>query len=263
TLSQCKRLLCRVEGSPCPGPGRLPGLLSARPSGTTVEPLSGQIADRGRTETNSGKREREREASRSLWRGDPWISSPPSRRSGSHEAPVRRVSPGPSSRPVALSSTGQETPWVPSALRTKAEPVGQRSVGASSLRRGHCTSCRRCTSPWSTALAFRPSRSQLPEGRHTPLGDGGGDRGSAASSGPPIMVACRRQLGDRVTSRPGCPVGAGEGFHPAEIPRNIEQQRVNDERQRTQCRRSGCVCAGRSHVVHSLTRKRAEVQILV
>src|SRR5205823_5379732 len=51
--------------------------------------------------------------------------------------------------------------------------------------------------------------------------------------------------------------------HPAEIPRNIEQQRVNDERQRTQRRRSGRVCAGRWRVVHSLTRKRAEVQILL
>jgi hypothetical protein len=52
-------------------------------------------------------------------------------------------------------------------------------------------------------------------------------------------------------------------FHPAEIPRNIEQQRVNDERQRTQRRRSGCICAGRWRVVNSLTRKRSEVQILV
>ena len=46
-------------------------------------------------------------------------------------------------------------------------------------------------------------------------------------------------------------------------PANIEQQRVNDERQRTQRRRSGRVCAGRWPVVHSLTRKRAEVQILL
>src|SRR5947209_6908995 len=51
-------------------------------------------------------------------------------------------------------------------------------------------------------------------------------------------------------------------FHPAEIPRNIEQQRVNDERQRTRPRRSGRVCAGRWRVVNSLTRKRSEVQIL-
>jgi len=41
------------------------------------------------------------------------------------------------------------------------------------------------------------------------------------------------------------PRGSQEGFHPAEIPRNIEQQRVNDERQRTQRRRSDCACAGR------------------
>ena len=54
-------------------------------------------------------------------------------------------------------------------------------------------------------------------------------------------------------------------LHPAEIPRNIdiEQQRVNDERQRTRPRRSGRVCAGRWRVVNSLTRKRSEVQILV
>src|SRR5207302_3124957 len=46
-------------------------------------------------------------------------------------------------------------------------------------------------------------------------------------------------------------------------PANIEQQRVNDERQRTRPRRSGRVCAGRWRVVNSLTRKRSEVQILV
>src|SRR2546421_12044045 len=59
------------------------------------------------------------------------------------------------------------------------------------------------------------------------------------------------------------PEGGCRTFHPAEIPRNIEQQRVNDERQRTQRRRSGRVCAGRWPVVNSLTRKRAEVQILL
>src|SRR5438105_1950932 len=59
----------------------------------------------------------------------------------------------------------------------------------------------------------------------------------------------------------GDPTAGPGGFHPAEIPRNIEQQRVHDERQRTQSRRSGCICAGRWHVVHSLTRKRHRIRM--
>jgi hypothetical protein len=81
-------------------------------------------------------------------------------------------------------------------------------------------------------------------------------------------VPCGRTRAERSAGVAGCAKDLALGatrtlFHPAEIPRNIEHQRMHDERQRTHRCRSAPIRAGRCRVVHSLTRKRSEVQLLV